>query len=162
MLTLDAATRAYVYAVCHRILRSPDAANDATQDALLRAYRHRDRFRGEASPRTWLHRIAITTSLGYLRQRKRSREDLGTELAPEPIDDAPTPEEAFGTHELAARTEALLAARGDVGARVLAMRGEEHADKDIAAELGLSLANVRVRACRTRTWLREQLPDLAA
>jgi RNA polymerase sigma-70 factor (ECF subfamily) len=67
MLAFDEDDHAYVYAVVHRILKIPDLASDATQDTLLRAYRCREQYRGDAAPRTWLHRIAVTTALGYLR-----------------------------------------------------------------------------------------------
>src|ERR1700753_859731 len=72
MLDFDEDDRAYVYAVAHRILKIPDLASDATQDALLRAYRHRAQYRGDAAPRTWLHRLAVTTQPGHLRARQRS------------------------------------------------------------------------------------------
>ena len=157
MLDFDEDDRAYVYAVAHRILQSQDLASDATQDALLRAYRYRAQYRGDAAPRTWLHRIAVTTALSYLRSRRRSREDVGVELACEPLDPAPSPEDAVAARELVERTSALFADGDELGLRILAMRGSDTSDRDIATALGLSLANVRVRACRTRQRLRAQL-----
>ena len=157
MLDFDEADRAYVYAVVYRILKAPDLASDATQDAMLRAYRGRDRYRGDAAPRTWLHRIAVTTALGHLRSRQRSREDSGVDLTSEPVDPAPSPEDAVATRELIEQALALVAHGDDVGLRILAMRSNETSDHDIATELGLSSANVRVRAWRTRQRLRSQL-----
>lgn len=157
MLDFDEDDHAYVYAVVHRILKTPDLASDATQDTLLRAYRCRAQYRGDAAPRTWLYRIAVTTALGYLRSRQRSREDTGVELAHDPIDPAPSPEEAMATRELVDQAQALLDRGDELGLRILAMRGSDASDRDIAAELGISLANVRVRACRTRRRLRAQL-----
>jgi RNA polymerase sigma-70 factor (ECF subfamily) len=49
--------RRFVYAVARRIVSDEDAANDVAQDAMLLAYRHRDRFRGDSRYRTWLYRI---------------------------------------------------------------------------------------------------------
>ena len=40
-------------------LRDRDAAQTVAQDCFLKAYRARDRFRGEASLRTWLMQIAV-------------------------------------------------------------------------------------------------------
>jgi RNA polymerase sigma-70 factor (ECF subfamily) len=157
MLDFDEDDHAYVYAVVYRILKIPDLASDATQDALLRAYRCREQYRGDAAPRTWLHRIAVTTALGHLRSRQRSREDIGVAPAHEPVDPAPSPEDAVETRELVDQANALLAGGDDLGLRILAMRGGDTSDRDIAAELGISLANVRVRACRTRQRLRAQL-----
>jgi RNA polymerase sigma-70 factor (ECF subfamily) len=157
MLDFDEDDHAYVYAVVHRILKTPDLASDATQDALLRAYRCRAQYRGDAAPRTWLYRIAVTTALGYLRSRQRSREDPGVAPAHEPVDPAPSPEDAVATRELVDQANARLADGDDLGLRILAMRGSDTSDRDIATELGISLANVRVRACRTRQRLRAEL-----
>lgn len=157
MLDFDEDDRAYVYAVVHRILKQPDLASDATQDALLRAYRCRAQFRGDASPRTWLYRIAVTTAVRYLRSRQRSREDTGVKLAHEPPDPAPSPEDTCAARELVDRASTLLTGGDELGLRILAMRGDDTSDRDIASALGLSLANVRVKAFRTRQWLRTQL-----
>lgn len=157
MLDFDKDDRAYVYAVAMRILKQDDLASDAAQDTLLRAYRCRAQYRGDSAPRTWLHRIAVTTALGHLRSRRRSREDVGVELALEPVDLGPSPEDSIATHELAAQARALLDDSDDLGLRILAMRGGDASDREIADALGLSLANVRVRAFRARQRLREQL-----
>src|SRR3982750_4682427 len=96
--------RAFVYAVVRRILRSDDAANDATQDALLLVHRHRDQFRGDSALRTWLYRIAVTTALGVLRKAKRSREQLAPDVTPlgwDIADPAPSPEQEVAVRELA-------------------------------------------------------------
>ncbi len=42
-----------------RLLGDPQKAEDATHDVFLKAYRKLDQFRGDASWRTWLYRIAI-------------------------------------------------------------------------------------------------------
>jgi RNA polymerase sigma-70 factor (ECF subfamily) len=48
-----------IYYLCLRFLSDPDKAQDATHDVFLKAFRKLDQFRGEASWRTWLYRIAI-------------------------------------------------------------------------------------------------------
>jgi len=48
-----------IYYLALRFLGDPQKAEDATHDVFLKAFRKRDQFRGEASPRTWLYRIAI-------------------------------------------------------------------------------------------------------
>ena len=48
-----------VYYLALRMLGDPQRAEDATHDVFLKAYRKMDTFRGEASWRTWLYRIAI-------------------------------------------------------------------------------------------------------
>jgi RNA polymerase sigma-70 factor, ECF subfamily len=48
-----------IYYLALRFLGDPPKAEDATHDVFLKALRHLDQFRGEASARTWLYRIAI-------------------------------------------------------------------------------------------------------
>jgi len=48
-----------IYYLALRFLSDPDKAADATHDVFLKAFRKADQFRGEASWRTWLYRIAI-------------------------------------------------------------------------------------------------------
>ena len=48
-----------IYYLALRFLGNPQKAEDATHDIFLKAFRKLDQFRGEASLRTWLYRIAI-------------------------------------------------------------------------------------------------------
>ena len=48
-----------IYYLALRMLSDPTAAEDATHDVFLKAFRHMKEFRGEANLRTWLYRIAI-------------------------------------------------------------------------------------------------------
>src|SRR4051812_49428411 len=48
-----------IYYLALRFLGDPEKAQDATHDVFLKAFRKMDQFRGEASWRTWLYRIAI-------------------------------------------------------------------------------------------------------
>src|SRR3990170_6740258 len=68
-----------VYNLCLRMLASPQAAEDATQEAFIAAYRAIDRFRGGTPDRSgfraWLFRIAANACYDELR-RRRSRPAL--------------------------------------------------------------------------------------
>ncbi|HWH71102.1 MAG TPA: sigma-70 family RNA polymerase sigma factor [Candidatus Sulfotelmatobacter sp.] len=48
-----------IFYLALRLLGDPQKAEDATHDVFLKAFRKIDQFRGEASWRTWLYRIAI-------------------------------------------------------------------------------------------------------
>jgi RNA polymerase sigma-70 factor (ECF subfamily) len=48
-----------IYYLALRFLSDPEKAEDATHDVFLKAFRKMNQFRGEASWRTWLYRIAI-------------------------------------------------------------------------------------------------------
>jgi RNA polymerase sigma-70 factor (ECF subfamily) len=63
--------RTRLYAHCLRMLRSPQDAEDAVQESLLRAWRALPRFDGRASMGTWLHQIATNVCLTALKKRER-------------------------------------------------------------------------------------------
>ncbi len=151
--------RDFVYAVAHRIVRSPEAADDVAQDAMLLAYRHRNSFRGDSKYRTWLYRIASTTALGHLRRNRRSRESLApTDEAQhwESADPCRSPETLVGDLEVAARAQRVLDQLGPKYREVVMMR-TEMTEHETAARLGISVANVKIRAHRARKQLREAL-----
>jgi RNA polymerase sigma-70 factor, ECF subfamily len=159
-IALSDADRNFVLCVARRILKCEQAANDATQDTLLAAFRHYDSFRGDAAFRTWLYRIALTTSLGYLRKQKRSREDAVEDLerlARPLVDPGAQPDEIVAANELVARVQAVLPRVPANQREVLALRLQDQTEPEIAATLGISVANVKIRAFRARNQLREVL-----
>lgn len=59
-----------LWAAALRTLGDPDDASDALQDALVRAFRRADTFRGDAAVTTWLHRVVVNACLDQLRRRR--------------------------------------------------------------------------------------------
>src|SRR4029453_12219848 len=65
--------RSALHAHCYRMLGSIDDADDALQEALLRAWRGLRRFEQRSSIRTWLYKIATNCCLQLVARRQRRR-----------------------------------------------------------------------------------------
>jgi RNA polymerase sigma-70 factor, ECF subfamily len=108
---IDSLVRRYlgdVYYVTSRVLRDPELAQDAAQDALINAVRALHRFRGEASFRTWLLRIALNAARTVARKQVRRREVALDEVKEIVVDSADVAS-VVAMHDEADRATRVLA-----------------------------------------------------
>jgi RNA polymerase sigma-70 factor (ECF subfamily) len=149
------------------ILKDDDEAQDALQEAYLRAWRSLGSFRAEAKLSTWLVRIVANEALGRLRRRGSARV-IAIDTALETIDAMEgtwmqaNPDEQPERHALRGEVRQLIEAGIDALPEafrtVFVLRAvEDLSNEDVAAALGIPEATVRTRFFRARGLLREAL-----
>jgi len=144
---LDAA-----YNLARWLSRSPADADDIVQDALLRAFRGFDGFRG-GDARAWL--LAIVRNCWRSAGSATTRRGH-TELDDAIADAAPGPEEAAAQTGERRRLNVLIARLPDDFREVLILRElEDLSYKEIAEITGAPIGTVMSRLARARTMLRE-------
>ena len=157
-----------LFRTARSILKSDVDAEDALQEAYLRAWRAIDGFRSEAKLSTWLARIVINESLGRLRHGRGAQviplDNTSTEQDPDPLEermeDDPDmqPERVAMRGELRRLMEASIDRLPDAFRSVFMLRAvEEMSVEDVATALDLPEATVRTRMFRARGLLREGL-----
>ena len=78
--------RGELTAYCYRMLGSPFDAEDAVQDAFVRAWRNRNKFEGRSAMRSWLYRIATNVCLDVLKGKQRRERPMDIGPSCEPIE----------------------------------------------------------------------------
>ena len=125
-----------------RVLEDAAAAEDAVQDAFLRAWRALDRFDEKAELSTWLYRIAINAAIDHRRERRRRDAQTGT--LPEDFDgqvtarsDAPDPHRSAFWREMAGRARDAISELPDAERTAILLRHYEgRSIAEIAIVLG--------------------------
>ena len=149
----------FVYNVAYRMMKDPQEAEDATQDAFIAAYKAWDKFRGDAVVSTWLYRIATNVCLMRIRKMKRAPvlSDTGYEDMQVP-DWAENPERWTLNQELKnTLADGIHQLPPDLRAAVV-IRDVEGLENDEAAEaLGISVSALKARLHRGRVILRKYL-----
>jgi RNA polymerase sigma-70 factor, ECF subfamily len=152
------ATHREVYTLCLRILRDPDDAAEATQDAYLKAFRGLQGFRGEAMFTTWLYRVAANAAISKQRGRKRRR-DLEVSSDEEVVAQLPaaasTEAQAMARIEVEALEDALADLPEHYRSAVVLRDVYGFSIEEIAKRLKISETAAKVRVHRGRKRLKE-------
>ena len=150
-----------VFAVCLRMMGSRTAAEDQTQEALLRIARGISSFEGKSTFSTWCHRVATTTCLDELRwQRRRPTTTTltnsdGSDI--ELVDDVDITAGIEWSDVRADIREALHAVPVEFTRAVVLRDVLELGYQEIADLTGVATGTVKSRISRGRALLAEQL-----
>lgn len=139
-----------IHKVC--LMYEPDGEirNDLFQDIVLQLWKSFSSFRGEAKITTWMYRIALNTAISGFRKQKRKvmTEDLDEKHFNIAESDGDEREEDFR------RLQAAIRQLSEIDRGIVMMALDEIPYEEIAATMGISQNNVRVRMNRIREKLR--------
>jgi len=155
-----------VYAATLAVLRNETEAEDAAQEAILKALTHIRQFRAEARFSTWLIQIAVNEAL--MRRRKAHSEivepigehqdEEGNYTPRDFADWREIPSEAVERKEIREKLAEALAALAAKYREVFVLRDIQQLSIQETAEfLGISQASVKTRLLRARLMLRDML-----
>lgn len=156
-----------------RMTGNPADAEDARQEALLKAFSRLNQFVGQQNEgkddlRAWVSRITTNASIDLIRQRREGKyvsleeptvgsdETLGVRL-PARTDN---PEERYARQEMRALIARVIARMAPDLRQICLLRDVlQYSTHEVAARLGISTVAVRLRLFRAHRRLREGLRD---
>jgi len=156
---------AKIFRLTLNITRNHEDAEDAMQEAFLKAYSHLRSFQENSRFYTWLVRIAANEALMRLRKRRPNQLSLddpiegNNETFPRDVEDwAPTPEQDYQETEMSRiLTEAIEELDPEFRTVIILRDREELSTQETAEVLGISVPAVKSRLLRARLKLREKL-----
>jgi RNA polymerase sigma-70 factor (ECF subfamily) len=142
--------------IVHRFCGDPSLAEDATQEAFLRAWVNLPTFRVGSSLQNWIYRIAINAAVDAL--RRRPDESFNDEKVPFEADRTPGPEIILIAKERTAAVQQAIKTLPHAARSVLVLREYgELSYREIAEILDIPFGTVMSRLNYARTRLRQLL-----
>ena len=154
-----------IFRLTQNITQNREDAEDAMQEAFLKAYEHLGNFEGNSRFYTWLVRIAVNQALMKLRKRRPNQISLDEEIEtgedsmPREVEDwGPSPEQRYQQTEMSGILSQVIGELDPPFRVVFQLRDiEELSTEDTAEALGLSVPAVKSRLLRARLKLRQKL-----
>jgi len=154
-----------IFRLTQNITQNREDAEDAMQEAFLKAYEHLGDFEGNSRFYTWLVRIAVNQALMKLRRRRNNvvsldeEIDTGEDMMPRDVEDwGPSPIERYEQTELSGILNKVIGELDPPFRIVFQLRDIEQLSTEETAEaLGLSVPAVKSRLLRARLKLRQRL-----
>ena len=153
-----------------RYTHDPADAEDAAQEAFMKAYRGVQHFRRECSFYTWLYRISINSAKNMVAVRKRNTALFRSDAADEPdgmrateMRDSATPENALLTEEICRIVTSAVNSLPKEQRRAVVLRELERKSYETIAEMMCCpIGTVRSRIYRAREVIDRRLKNVFA
>ncbi|MGH7911872.1 MAG: RNA polymerase sigma factor [Candidatus Dormibacteraceae bacterium] len=143
-----------VFRTVRAIVLDQSDAEDLTQDCFARAYRARQRYKPDAPPTAWLHRIAVNTAISHLRRRKLAK------FLPLKVEQSADDRE-LGRVETRSLIELALADLSPkLRAAVVLQYYEDRPREEIAEILGVPVGTVASRLANAMAQMRARVAEL--
>lgn len=153
--------RPEMYARALRLTRSPAAADDVVQEAMLRALRFEDQFRAGTNLRAWVGQVLMSVFLTQCRKRKRERKALDRVVA-DPCAWMKKESKTTLTQLSRRPAEALEKLPNGYRDAVKLVDIEDLSYREAAAKLDVPVGTIMSRLHRGRKLLADQLSDARA
>lgn len=148
-----------MFGLARRMLGHDSDAEDVTQDAFLRVWRHAKAWKpGQARFETWLYRVTLNLCYDRLRRRRETT----VETMPEVLDDTPSVLDAHASRDVAREVEAALAKLPERQRAALVLcHYQELSNAEAAALLEVTVEALESLLARGRRLLRQSLAGRA-
>ncbi|WP_370089729.1 RNA polymerase sigma factor [Ekhidna sp.] len=144
----------YITKKCKSYVKDEDAANDLSQEVMIKVFLQVSKFRTEAKLTTWLFSIIHNTCIDYLRSKKKRTHDVISEKLADEVFELVDADEELPEEKTVEILETLLDQMTPEGKLILLLKyKEKHSIQDIQNSLGLSESAVKMRLKRAKEML---------
>ena len=126
--------------------------DDLMQEMILQLWLVFDSFRGESKISSWMYRVALNTAITFFKKQKRRPDN---EQLPENFEQLQDRHDESETEQQLALFHLALKQLNKVEKALIFLYMENQSSEEIAASLGITAINVRVRLNRTKNKLKE-------
>ena len=155
-LELIEQNKGILFKICRVYQDDPADRDDLMQEMILQLWQVFDSFRGESKITSWMYRVALNTAITFFKKQKRRP------------DNDPLPEnfEQLQDHHTENNTEQqltlfykVLKQLNKIEKALIFLYMENQSSEEIAASLGITAINVRVRLNRVKNKLKELIKN---
>jgi len=149
--------KSYAYTIALKILTNRPEAEEAAQDAFIKAFHYLKNFKGESKFSTWLYRIVFNTAISYKRKNRYQFQSLENSIIEYPVG-ADTQAEKDDKAVFIAKALEKLNAADKLAIQLFYIK--EFSLEEVADMMGQQENTIKVRIHRARQRLADELKKI--